>query len=235
MWETNRRAVVRNLLRIPVIAGIAKLGLFGSGASVGMEEETDDDKKFLGVRILRLINTAQLRHFEAYGHFAEFAELGQSEPVAKWLDTERAEKAKIGRSLFSTLHFDSNEIVPAWKFEYKLKDDRRGYSVVLKDNLGGGLGAFSTDQRGVIFEGEPVTAPVSELEWQSPDLLVSGKPIESGPHNPGKHVSFFRRIAFGPISVLADCCGGCCPGCSCFNEPQCQNCGCTCCIWCCCL
>lgn len=234
MWTSTRRTIVRNLARMPVVAGIAKWSLFGS--AIWDEEGLDHDKKFLAVRILRLVNTVQARHFEAYGRFTEFAELGKSEPEAKWLDTEGAEKKKIGRSLFSTLHFDRREIVPEWSFDYKLKDDSSGYAVVLKDTSGDGLGAFSTDERGLIFEGEPVTAPVSELEWRTADLFVSGKPIESVRYNPRKSDSFLRRIAFGPVSILADCCGGCC-GCHCESKsiPGCSNCGCLCCTWCCCL
>jgi len=218
---------------LPVVAVFTESRLFGQSVS---EENERYESKFLAVRILRLINTIQLRHFEALGHYADLAELKTSESTERWLNNKKAEKTGLGRSLYSVLHFERKEIVPGWEFEIVLRDDRRSYVVTMKDSSGKGLGAFSTDQEGIIYEGTSLAAVNSDEVWQSAQLIIAGKPIET--HDNRGLASLLKTIAFGPVPAQRGCCTM--YPCQCFGSCQsgstgglCTNCGCPCCVWCC--
>ena len=68
---SDRRTLLRILCRLPIVAGIAQLGLFGLSNPLSVEYEDDHqrhEKKFQAVKILRLVNTAERWHFEKCGH-----------------------------------------------------------------------------------------------------------------------------------------------------------------------
>jgi hypothetical protein len=246
----NRRNLVRVALRLPVVAGIAQLGLFGLKNPISSEEHQEDklakEKRFQAVRILRLVNTAEKWHFQRFGKYANLTDLRASEMTKQLLDDEGAEKRGIGRSLYSLLEFDNAEIVPGWQFDLRTKEDGSGYVISIDDCSGLGLGAFASDQAGVIHEGKSVSAPARE-EWDSASLLVSRK-LET-PRRGGRFASLLKAVAFGPVTALAAS-KTCCPSfpCTCFGSCEssvpltgpgggvnnCYNCGCSgCCVWCC--
>lgn len=239
MQPATRRTLLRVLVRLPIVAGIVECGLFGRNISLGGESDQDRERhetKFAAVRIIRLINTIERHHFEAFGHYADLEELRTSQATNNWLDSNRAEKAGLGRSMFATLNFDRKEIVPGWELAFKLKDDRRSYITTIKDSSGKGGGAFSSDQQGIIHEGESLAETGSDEVWQSARLVTAGNPIEV--HEHGRLSSFFKLIAFGPVAAYAGCCQMYPCNCSCRCQeggvPGCYDCGCTCCVWCCC-
>lgn len=236
MQSTTRRALLRILVRLPIVAAIAEYGLFGLGQHLDREVDDRFDKRLQAVNILRLINTVQLWHFHEFGHYADLGELRTSEAMERWLNDERSEKRGMGRPLYSTLDFEGTEISPGWRFEFRLRDDRRGYVVTLDDYLGKGFGAFSTDQRGVIHEGELLADIDRSENWDSAALVSYGKPIEV--HKPHGLATRFKTFLLGPITALAGCCikFPCACSCSCqgSSQPLCFDCGCQCCVWCCC-
>lgn len=234
MWTISRRTAVKSLLGVPLAAAVAKYPLYAS--VIPPDAGSDYERKFLAVRILRLVNSVQLFHLDSQGHYSNLSELGKLESADRWLDSKGAEEARIGRLLYSKLHLGEDEIVPGWKIKYRLRNDKPLYSVVLKDISAEHLGAFATDQSGVIYEGTHIGTDVSDVDWQPADALILGSPIEAGHGKQGKYTALLHKVAFGPTEP---CCGGCCPGCSCFGPnqgvPGCRDCGCPCCVWCCCF
>lgn len=245
MELTTRRKLLVILARVPVLATIAGWSLFGRKVSVqdvvaelSGNKDQEHDRKLLAVRVLRFINTVERSHFETSGSYVQLAEIGKSELVEELIKSKAMEKAGLGLSLFSTLRFDEEEIVPGWRFALRLKGDRLAYVATISDSSEK-LGAYASDQKAVIHEGASIAPDGNGSEiWDSASLLLSGSPIEGHAHS-SSFARFFRTVAFGTSSVLADaakCCQSCPCGGNCqdtFILGQCTNCGCTCCVWCC--
>jgi hypothetical protein len=147
----------------------------------------------------------------------------------------------VGASLIAALNFDDRDFVGTWQLTLRCAEDWASYvAVVSSPDL---ALAFSTDNKGVIYEGRPVEGdfPVSMDARQaisSPGVIRSRR---APPVN--KLRAFLRAMAVGPLSEDAGCtfcgipckCGVCCSCQSGGGTGTCFNCGCWSCIWCCCI
>lgn len=244
METTSRRTVMKKLLALPLLGGVANWKLIASSFPLGAaydETHATSENRFLAIRMLRLINTAELRYFMAQGHYADPTELHELDEVNQFLDSEKAQIKGIGRSLYSALHFDREEIVPGWQFKFKFQGkERRSYVVTLNDVSQRQVGALSTDDKGVIYEGVSLAPTESgSARFDASSVLVAGRALGSSKDPSRKVASFFRTVALGAgTTIPTECCGGCC-NCSCCCPPGsggqngCNtNCGCGSCTWC---
>jgi hypothetical protein len=243
MTTVQRRTLMKVVLRAPVVGVFAKWVLFGWDTPIWKNTEANErfERKFLAVRVLRLINTAQYFYFEEFHRYADLDELWRAETVDKYLDSSSAEKVSLGRSLFRILQFGESEVVPGWRLRFELKDEGRNYRVTLEDITGAALGAFATDHDAAIFEGEGIAAmqDAGGIARYGPALLVAGRQINSVDARPRTLAALFKAVSLVPSEVLAACsCTQypCCCACSCQGGggPLCKNCGCLSCVWCCC-
>jgi hypothetical protein len=239
----GRRTLVKYVIAIPVVGAVAKQWLFGSDNPFKNEKDPDYDKKFLAVSIIRMINTAQRHHLTTFGRYADISDLWQSEAAINFLDSPAAESARMGRSLYSSLRFDKPEIVSDWRFDFKPKPNGQGYTVALSSRSATDLGAFSSDERAVIYQGTHLAVSPSDWDRLPVAEIVAGAPLGSSNSKQtasgGRVASLFKGIAFGPTVAQAACqCNPfpCCCICNCSSDfvSGCTNCGCTNCVWCCC-
>jgi hypothetical protein len=152
---------------------------------------------------------------------------------------------QLGLALQDALRFSEKEIVPGWRFEFKVSADRAGYSASIVDVSGKSVGGFMTNERGVIFEASPLDNNGANVGLQQSGEF-SNKPLTQ--------VSFASKIRKGlrgfvgvqdficPCYVICAgdkvCCYPCCNFCSdtCNLNSGCACCvnvGCTFCVWCC--
>lgn len=236
--STGKRSFVKAVLALPIIASIAKVCLFADDVP-GDSHSPEFLQKFLAVRILRLLNTAERWHFEANGRYVDVRELCTSEAMDRLLHNAKIDKGGSGRTLYSTLKFENSEVVPGWKFELRIAEDGQSYLATLRDVSGRSLGAFASDQIGVIHEGESLDTRAS-----SGQALAAAETVVIARMAPATN-GHFRRVglmlkalAFGPSVAYAGCCTeyscdpcGCCEA---HGGPGCYNCGCSGCPWSCC-
>jgi len=231
MSDTSRRSAIKILLSLPVVGGMLRETVFASESTPYGARIQDGNV----LSVLKFINTAERQHFQKFDEYVHVKDFLQSKPVVDYINSDWAEKWGIGRSLWSNLQLDKTEIVPGWKMEFNLLERRRGYTVTLTSANGRkAVGAYTTDQAGVIFEGRanysnlPVT---SSYALSARNLVVGARPIGSDT----RANAFFKTVALG--SPLDLCCFGCCdcdfccgPGSGGQECPR--NCGCEDCTWC---
>lgn len=254
MSSLNRRGVLGRLLSLPFLAWVTPLRLFASDVATATRAGGPgraNDRKLVATKTLRLINTTQRRFFDVHGRYADMQELYASKVLREFLDSEKAQKKGMGWSFYSTLRFGQSEIAPGWKFRFKLRDAGRAYTVGLNDISSDGLGAFSSDENAVIYEGASWQAADWETTWRDAgSVLEAGHPIGSRQHRHRGFGAFLKTAAFAFLLIPQDtiepvqgpgCCtcdmpGGCCcncAGCEDTSRGGCVNCGCASCVWCC--
>jgi hypothetical protein len=185
-------------------------------------EEEEQKRQFVAVRILRLINTAEAWHFGSFNQYTDLENLQKSDALTRLLESEKAEEKGIGRSLYSTLCFDSDEIIAGWTLKLKVGDNGGSYALSLTDISGKSKVTFTSDNKGIIRGGKEPVESIST--WQQTSRRA---------------VSFFKTIALGPLAApqIGCCCfgGSCCcycPHCISHCFFNCYNCGCGSCVWC---
>lgn len=236
---TSRRTFIKALMGVPVV-GYVTNWLFGWAGVSWSDEERRHEAKFLAVRVIRLLNTAEQRYFDAKGRFGDLAVLWDSLPAKQFLNSKGADSAGLGRSFYSTLDFGRREVTPGWGLDFSLKAGASGYLVRMTDISGSKLGAFASDENGTIHEGKAAAGRSLELSRPAAAQLFSAAPI--GTTTGVRHVStgalgsLLEIASFGPLIAYAEChCSGypCCCNCGCGCSPG-INCGCVDCTWCCC-
>jgi hypothetical protein len=208
------------------------------------------------INTIRLLNTAERRHFVKFGRYAVLGTLAQSAPVNAFLDSQNAASKGIGRNAFNSLRLDRQEITPGWKLSFSLSPEQDRYTLLLSDATKGGSFGFSSDEAGIIWEGKVTGVSGGEGAWQSGRSLIQGHPIgqKPAPVKRSRIAALFQTIAASVIvPVHATHCGGtgecCCDLVCCHTAPcacvgtcqtqhpggeiECDNCGCACCPWCC--
>lgn len=223
MDTATRRTLLKRLLSLPIVGSIAKLNVFAmeSPAATASEEE-ERKRQFLAVRILRLINTAEAWHFGSLRQYADLETLRKSDALAQLLKSEKAEEKGIGRSLYSTLRFDTDDITSGWAFSLRVGERGSSYEATMTDTTEKGMDSFKTDHTGIIRGSKEPLESVSF--WQQATQRAS---------------SFLKSIALGPLATpqIGCCCygGNCCcycPHCISHCFFSCYNCGCGNCPWC---
>jgi hypothetical protein len=181
----------------------------------------DETHRGIGVRVLRLINTAEHRYLAEKGKYAPLQEAltdGRVEDILRMLPAKRL---GINAGLWSLIETANAEIVPGWKLEFAIAKNRESYAVTLIDLTGKTIG-FATDH----------TAVIQQMNSSEGGALTPiGTPSKS-------KRDVVRRLAAFSLEGGGDCCGDhlcCCAvsGCKDSNTGSCANCGCELCTWCC--
>jgi hypothetical protein len=250
----SRRGLLGKLLTIPfAAAALAKAAFARVAGSGGTVVGKEAEYRSLGRNILRFLNTGQAWHKRGAGNgsYAELKELSGSEALRE-MSAKLGDHPQLGAHLHSQLRFGEREIVPGWKFDFRVSDDRSGYIAVLTDVSGKMLGTLSTDERGVIYEGVPLDA-AQELDlnalgrMDAPSVIPAAMPL-TPPERTFSHRirELLKSVALMPY-FICPCyriCGGekvCChPCCILCNQTCdgsvcscCVNVGCLSCVWCC--
>lgn len=241
--STTRRAFIKTLMGLPVV-GYVTNWLFGWSDVSWSDESRRHEAKFLAVRVIRLINTAERRYFNAEGRFTNLTVLWDSEPANQFLNSKGANSADLGRSLYSTLNFGSREVTPGWRLDFSLQSRASGYLVRMTDISDRKLGAFASDESGRIHEGKAATEQSLDLSQPAAAQLLSawqiGTSTGTRPVSTGTLGSLLDISSFGPLIAYAGChcvTYPCCCNCGCDTNPNggcAVDCGCVDCTWCCC-
>lgn len=249
MSAVDRRTLLSKALKLPLLATILGKRALAAAASAVPDPAQKDiyEFKFLAVRILRVINTAQAWHKHNNGSYAEIAALFESQTMAD-LRSKFHTIVEFTDSFHSNLHYADAEIVPGWELKLQLTDSGDGYIARMIDVSGATQTAFSTDQLGVIYEGQtletagsPASLPANaQLAINSPQVINSGpRPLST------KIRSLLLSIAmiptpecpcYGLCWQYPCCCPLCCGGnqyCALGYCVCCLNCGCSPFVWCC--
>ncbi len=247
-WESRRRSILKGFLAVPLVSTFKRLNAFGEPGDSSSVDINDPvyQQKFLAVRILRLVNTAEAWFKKEYGHYADLDQLNSSTTMKKFLESDKAETRGIGRTLHTQLQFNQDEIVPGWMLAHTIRQDLMGYVSLATPMDTKSFPSYSTDHKGIIFEGQALAG------YTSPSLIVaanqaleSGTPIKAGASaSPDRLKSILKSLAFAPHWICIcractqyPCC--CDPCCACAQDCTacflaCMNCGCESCAWCCC-
>lgn len=253
MMSIDRRSVIRGILGVPVLGGVAAaLGHASPRHGGGHDERISAERAALlhAAAVLRLINTGQHKHRFAVGTFTTLDELSVSPALREWLSDPKSEQVNLGATLYSSINLRSPQITHGWNSRFRLSKDAHRYAITLFDQNDRSR-ALSTDEGGLVWEGRPRTGPQNDEWTTAPRLLEGARPVGNSPRPaPPKLVSWASALAaLLVVPLQADhcseggcCCGGeCChdAGCGCLGPcadvsgPHCHNCGCECCIWCC--
>ncbi len=253
----NRRTFVQRLAGLPFLAlGTAKTQSMAQESGVTAVDQEIFERKYLAVRALRLVNTAELWQKNWSAAYASISDLGDSKVVEQIRQNARMETAGMGRSLLSMVRFeDFKHFLPGWELSFTLADDSLHYISMLTSSDKNLPVAFSTDEGGRIYQGKPIEGePSPSANERAAGAVAASTPIKSAGWMPARSRlrSFIRNVAFVQASPDTPCgnCGSgcryccqsypCCCGlcCSC-QSGGCEgmngiNCGCSC-IWCCCI
>lgn len=252
----SRRTLLTKLLAFPFAMGTLATAAFARIPSAGATDGSQaSEYRSLGRNILRFINTAQAWHNIGIGNglYIDVKELIHSETMDR-LRSKLADHPQLGTTLQNNLLFQEREIVPGWKLDFKVSDDRLGYVAVLTDVSGKMMGSLSTDERGIIYEGTPLdTAQLLENNTRRLTDAQNAVPLEIAMTYPTRTTfrvkirELLKNVA-GIPDYICPCyaiCGGekiCCYPCcnSCVSQCNlgsgcscCVNVGCQSCVWCC--
>lgn len=233
MNKWNRRTFLGGIATLPFLSPLSNALQASSAEPAG---------KAGAVQAMRFLNTLQHWHRFDSGRFGSKADLLSSSALKRLIEDPAAEKDGIGKSLYSRLSFEGDEVVPGWGLRLLINENGDGYLITLKGNGGTGL---STDERAIIYEGKMhgfSSSPISAV-------AALDNPVPMEPAHVGR-ASVLRRLSalvgllsFAPFQYddtqppLKKCTEFPCPcSCSCMESsgPICRNCGCVQCVWCCC-
>lgn len=93
----DRSRRLKGLVGLPFIAAIVDLT---SAEGHEVRDSPEHRRKLQAINAIRLINTAQRRHFEGFSQYAPLTALASSVPVLAFLDTDIAVKT-TGSVLFA--------------------------------------------------------------------------------------------------------------------------------------
>ena len=244
MRDTNpsRRSLMRSLLTLPALTLVgedkmlAQAGPSDSAPLSGEEAASQIDQfqeRYRSVRILRAFNTMQARTFERSGRFGSLSELVEAGAVDAFKSDSRAQRIGIGKTLLDSLNLEGAEIVPGWTFNLHASQNRSEYLMAIANET---LGAFTTDQKWIIYEGKRITKNALHGRFTAASIIVGGVPLNTQKGD----ISKLSRIAFALLPADSNCCRQfpCCCEIQghCFPTPlgfYCYNCGCAQCVWCC--
>ncbi|HEV2422228.1 MAG TPA: hypothetical protein VGS59_11015 [Candidatus Acidoferrales bacterium] len=107
--------------------------------------ETPRESHLTGLKVVRLINTAEMNYKEAHGSYATWDELIPSGAIS--------EREKP-RTMFQGLRLSVRpEVTPGWVLDLVTAANGQGYELSLR-NLPDKCGfSFFSDQRGIIYQG----------------------------------------------------------------------------------
>lgn len=228
--KSGRRSILKALVGLPVVGGVFGSAVSGFHRPIALEDDQDRFmKKSLAINVLRVINTAEHWHLRETGTFAELTSLQESRQVMLFLDG----CFKDGGSLLASLSLNKRQFISGWVSSFKFTGRKSGYLAALgaEDEE---LGAFATDNTGVIFEGIDLVKQVATDARAAQSLLVAASPIGTHGTKAQRVGHFFRKVALGAVPQLW-CCGGCCRCNLCCPDPKgscTTNCGCVPCTWC---
>ena len=120
--------------------------------------ETSRDSRMTGVKVVRLINTAEMDYKQTHGRYATWDELVPSGAISR--------HEKPG-TMFQGLNLSVRpEVTPGWVLDLVTAADGQGYELSLR-NVADKCGfSFFSDQRGIIYQGGVIDCSV-DLRPQS--------------------------------------------------------------------
>jgi hypothetical protein len=227
----NRRGFLRTLAALPVFG-------FSSGAfsQATTTNGNEDEHLFLGVQLMRLLNTAQAWHRNEHGTFASKSELRHSHALSMLHDSHQAETRGIGRTLLDRFQWTGEEVVPGWLLRLETSDPPKGYLLLARSTLSKSV-AFVTDERGVIYDARsiaenprfPAADPLKEVVQHS-GITGNGRIRRA-------LSTVFGSFLFQYCATYCTWECTCCWSCQGSVPPGCEhgtyfNCGCQPCVWC---
>src|SRR5690348_149140 len=143
MKNVRRRSFIKALASVPVIGGLGKFYLFGTDSEG--RETLESGENLRSINILRLLTTAQLRHWGKHGTYGNLSELSNGGFIDDVANDPYAEKKGFGRSLFSALRFQTAEVIPGWKLSHRLDNGALAFTTLI-DGSAKGFKSFAVDQ-----------------------------------------------------------------------------------------
>lgn len=114
--------------------------------------ETLRDSRMTGVKVVRLINTAEMNYKHAHGNFATWDELFRSGAISS--------REKPATQFQGLKLSDKPEVVPGWTLSLVTAAKGQSYELSLR-NLTDACGfSFFSDQRGIIYQGGVIDCSV---------------------------------------------------------------------------
>ncbi|MFZ0211256.1 MAG: hypothetical protein WBE20_14225 [Candidatus Acidiferrales bacterium] len=117
--------------------------------------ERTRDSRLIGVKVVRLLNTAEMNYRSAHGAYADWDELYRS---GEFAETQK-------HPAFAGLGVSAGpEVVPGWNLTMIASADRRSYELSLR-NVDDKECRFSffTDESGLIYEGDVIGCPAGRV------------------------------------------------------------------------
>jgi hypothetical protein len=233
MTNVQRRSFMKGIVGLPIVGGIAKWYLFSDSTASDPPEAIERKR---GISILRLFTTAQERYRHRFGHYTDLSILSTKGLIQEVAAIRQAEYRGFGHTLLSSLSLDRPEVSPGWNFASRTNESASAYVFLLTSSIAG-VNSLASDDRAVIYEGQPRHHLV---EYVPAVDLISGGPLgtQARKTKPSRLESLLKGFALGPETVHADPngCNGCCTSDGCFCTPWWNSntfyCGCTNCQWC---
>ncbi len=212
--------------------------------------------RYLGVQVLRFLNTAQVWTFQEVGRYLTASQLKGSPAVERMRTAEFLKAPGLGGKFIETLDLSGAEIASGWRLHLFVPEDRLQYIAVLENTSATHLGGFATDQRGVIVELDKACNP-AEVAAIGSARDLPGARLAVASHQHGRRGGLRGATAYlASLSGAAaprdwcwwGCWGSCCAcsdfvccfDCTCHCQTSvtpplnCYSCGCASCIYACC-
>ena len=135
----------------------AAIPQFGQDAATA-SSDAESAKHNLAIKVLRVINTAELAYRTNHGFYAPWEDLASSEEFTNLGTTLPAgNQAQLADAHFSK----GPEILPGWSLRLDVTDGGEGYDLLLEDTTDKTCGyAAVTDERGLIRQSKAIDCPI---------------------------------------------------------------------------
>lgn len=151
----SRRKFITFLGAVPLVKEWKELL---GGRQAPRSADPDWKLKFLAVELLRLVNTAEHRHFSLTGTHVPLKELPQSEGFKTVFSSDVMKKRF--RGILDRLTDDNRFDLPGLKVSAETNGDGTKYTALASGSGTQNDFAFATDETGIIYRAIPLT-----LKW----------------------------------------------------------------------
>ena len=237
----SRRKVLNWLVALPFMG---RATAQPSEVSLYITESNNIVHPGWALSIVRILNTAEARHFRDHGLYASRNDLLRSGVLPKIPESsDSLYSSKVGRGaiqLYKLMDLRSTYVLPGWTLQIHVPAQKDRYLLTMLSGAEQGRAAFASDEIGVIYHGR-VESGIESLKSYAPldkVLSLGLAPLRLPEARRGalrgvaafvRQAAFFTTTTQANPDVLCHCSGSC----SDSSQPGCCNTGYAGCAWCC--
>lgn len=224
MPASSRRTIFKWIIVMPTMVSALSKQLFSTEVGATTQELTDVDiHENLGIRVLRLLTTAELWFYSENRRFAEISELQASNALQKLRSHPDSEKHMMGSAFIDSLAWHNPEnICAGWQCTLQMPEDKSRYVIEMTD-----VSSLGVKSIWAVFNKPFGRGYISATQVLGGKLPSSSLDTGADSTKRAKSSLSLFLSSFLPAFDPGDgCCTGCCS--HCITYPCCTSCLCQC-------